>query len=147
MIANPVPVSVRHPKMTYQLTITYKLEATLKFETEKNARNWMDNWEDYDPKSLDWWEHATEMELVDKNEKVIRVVYCDMSPERGAPVPLSVRHPTRLDCDEDGRCWWFYQPVADQHDGCWQFESDALYRYPRYWPTHWLPANTPFPIP
>ena len=63
------------------------------------------------------------------------------------PVPVSVRHPTRLDCDEDGRCWWFYEPVADQHDGCWQFESNALYRYPRYWPTHWLPANTPFPIP
>lgn len=64
-----------------------------------------------------------------------------------APVPVSVRHPTRLDCDEDGRCWWFYEPVADQHDGCWQFEKDALYRYPRYWPTHWLPANTPFPMP
>jgi len=37
MIANPVPVSIRHPKMTYQLTITYKLEATLKFETEKKC--------------------------------------------------------------------------------------------------------------
>jgi uncharacterized protein (DUF1330 family) len=64
--------------MTYQLTITTSNVATVEFETEDDARNWMDTWETQDYQSLNWEEHATEMVLTDSNEKLLRVAYCEM---------------------------------------------------------------------
>ena len=66
--------------MTYQLTIITKTVATLNFETEKDARSWMDSWEEQDYKNLDWEQHATEMELTDDKGKLFRVGYCEMNP-------------------------------------------------------------------
>ena len=66
--------------MSYQLTIIASTVATLNFETEENARLWMDSWEEQDYKNLDWQQHATEMELVNDKGKPLRVSYCEMNP-------------------------------------------------------------------
>lgn len=66
--------------MPYQLTITASTVATLNFETEKDARSWMDSWEEQDYKNLDWEQHATEIELIDDKGKLLRSSYCEMNP-------------------------------------------------------------------
>ena len=67
--------------MTYTLEITTKSVATLDFETEDDARNWMESWEEQDYNNLDWSDdEATEMVLT-KDYRTLLVVYCDMRPD------------------------------------------------------------------
>jgi len=65
--------------MTYKLTITTTSVATLDFENEEDARNWMESWEEQDYRNLDWSsDEATEM-VLENNSKPLLVVYCEMN--------------------------------------------------------------------
>jgi hypothetical protein len=62
------------------------------------------------------------------------------------PIPVSERLPEAGDCDEQGRCWWWYAPVPEQTYGYWLHEDNATERALDEWPTHWLPAHA-LPLP
>lgn len=58
------------------------------------------------------------------------------------PVPVSERLPVPGDCDEKGRCWWWYPEVPGKTYGYWAHEDDAVpERALNEQPTHWLPAD------
>ena len=69
--------------------------------------------------------------------------------QRQALVPVSVseRLPGPEDCDEEGRCWWWYPPVPEQNYGYWIYEDNAVPERSRLeWPDSWLPAHA-LPLP
>jgi hypothetical protein len=64
------------------------------------------------------------------------------------PVPVSAGLPGSEDCDEEGRCWWWYPPRAGNAPtyGYWAHEDDATDRAHHEWPAAWLP-HWALPVP
>jgi len=66
--------------VSYRLTITATTIATINFESEESARDWMESWEEQDYKNLNWSDdEATEM-VLENDSKPILVAYCEMKP-------------------------------------------------------------------
>jgi hypothetical protein len=64
--------------MTYKLEITCRSVANLDFDSESEAREWMDSWYRQDYRGLNWsTDEATEMVLT-RGSLTLGVSYCDM---------------------------------------------------------------------
>jgi hypothetical protein len=73
----------------------------------------------------------------------------DVSEQVSAqPVSASERLPSPVDCDVDGRCWWWWTDPMDEHweFGCLPISIEQSLSMSRAGYTHWLPANA-LPVP